>query len=302
VELRHLRYFTAVAAHGSFNRAAQLLHLTQPALSRQVKDLEDEIGVPLLVRGTNAVKLTAVGEAFYEDARDVLARADHAIQRARGAKGKAVVRVGYLAAAVYELMANALDDFRELAPQVSVELIDLLPAEMSAAAQEEKVDMLMLPDGDVHLVPGFEWSELLRISPVLVMPEAHPLAKLKKIPPARLQGVALIGLGKESYPGYAASMRTNLRAFGVTPRFVALIDDGLPSLFTALQVNRAATILGDAVENTLPRNLVMRPFSPALPRWPLMIGLPETKPNAHAVRFVKILRETADRLKKPKRR
>ncbi len=65
MELRHLRYFVAVAAHGSFNRAAKILHLTQPALSRQVKDLEDELGVPLLVRGQNAVKLTEAGDLFY---------------------------------------------------------------------------------------------------------------------------------------------------------------------------------------------------------------------------------------------
>src|SRR5215211_1056028 len=74
VELRHLRYFAAVAAHGSFNRAANNLHLTQPALSRQVKDLEEELGVALFVRGKNAVKLTAAGELFYEEARDLLAR------------------------------------------------------------------------------------------------------------------------------------------------------------------------------------------------------------------------------------
>ena len=78
MELRHLRYFAAVAAHGSFSRAAHNLHLTQPALSRQVKDLEDELGVPLLVRGTNAITLTEAGEIFYEEARDLLARADQA--------------------------------------------------------------------------------------------------------------------------------------------------------------------------------------------------------------------------------
>ena len=72
MELRHLRYFAAVAAHGSFNRAAQNLHLTQPALSRQVKDLEDELGVPLLVRGKNAVTLTDAGELFANTPRPLL--------------------------------------------------------------------------------------------------------------------------------------------------------------------------------------------------------------------------------------
>ena len=74
MELRHLRYFAAVAAHGSFSRAANQLHLTQPALSRQVKSLEDEIGVALIVRGQNTISLTSAGEAFYEEAKDILAR------------------------------------------------------------------------------------------------------------------------------------------------------------------------------------------------------------------------------------
>ena len=81
MELRHLRYFAAVAAHGSFSRAAIQLHLTQPALSRQVKSLEDEIGVALIVRGQNTISLTSAGEDFYEEAKDILARVDVAVRR-----------------------------------------------------------------------------------------------------------------------------------------------------------------------------------------------------------------------------
>ena len=66
MELRHLRYFAAVAAHGSFSRAANQLHLTQPALSRQVKSLEDEIGVALIVRGQNTISLTSAGEDLWD--------------------------------------------------------------------------------------------------------------------------------------------------------------------------------------------------------------------------------------------
>ena len=138
MELRHLRYFAAVAAHGSFNRAAQILHLTQPALSRQVKDLEEEIGVPLLVRGTNAITLTPTGESFYEDARDLIARADKAIQRARGERGGEVVRVGYLSATVTGIVPPALEKFQAANPRVRIELADLDPAEMKEAAAEEQ--------------------------------------------------------------------------------------------------------------------------------------------------------------------
>src|SRR5258708_5750509 len=127
MELRHLRYFAAVAAHGSFNRAAKILHLTQPALSRQVKDLEEEIGVPLLVRGQNTITLTSTGKSFYDDARDLIARADAAIQRARGERGGEVVRVGYLPAVVAGILSPAMEKFQAAKPRVRIELADLAP-------------------------------------------------------------------------------------------------------------------------------------------------------------------------------
>ena len=116
MELRHLRYFAAVAAHGSFNRAAKNLHLTQPALSRQVKDLEDELGVPLFVRGKNAVTLTAAGELFYEEARDLLARADQAIQRVRGEARSEMLRVGYAPSLTTGVMPRAIEKVQATAP------------------------------------------------------------------------------------------------------------------------------------------------------------------------------------------
>jgi LysR family hca operon transcriptional activator len=298
MELRHLRYFAAVAAHGSFNRASQILHLTQPALSRQVKDLEEEIGVPLLVRGTNSVTLTAIGESFYEDARDLLARADKAIQRARGERSTEIVRVGYMPTSGHGIMAIALKKFQAARPRVRVELSELVPAELRKAAQEGRVDVAMLPEGHTDLLPGFQWSELRPITLMLVIPTSHPLARLKKIAPTRLRDVPLIGLGKESFPGYTSHLRACLRPFGVIPRFVALIDDGLTSVLTALEASHAAAVLGDAVESALPPTMLMRPFSPALPMGRVMIGVPEDQPNLHAEEFAKLLREQTEHLRR----
>ena len=131
MELRHLRYFAAVAAHGSFSRAANNLHLTQPALSRQVKDLEDELGVPLLTRGTNAVTLTDAGELFYEEARDLLARADQAVQRVRGEGRNESLRVGYGPSLTSGIMPRAIEQFQTAVPRVRLELEDLTPREMA---------------------------------------------------------------------------------------------------------------------------------------------------------------------------
>jgi len=297
MELRHLRYFAAVAAHGSFNGAAQRLHLTQPALSRQVKDLEDELGVRLFERGKNAVRLTDAGEIFYEEARDLLSRADQAVQRVRGGFRNEVLRVGYAPSMVAGIMPRTLERFQATVPRVRIELADLSSREMNAMAREGRLDVLISPEATASELPGFQWTELRRISPVLVMPKTHPLAKLKRIAPTRLRDLALIGLARENYPDYVRAIRAMLKPFGVTPRFIALMNDGISTVFPALEANRAAAILADGVTNIMPRTLVSRPFSPALPEGSVKIGLPEVRPNKHALTLAKLLREEADRLK-----
>jgi DNA-binding transcriptional LysR family regulator len=299
MELRHLRYFTAVAAHGSFNRAASTLHLTQPALSRQVKDLEEELGVRLLVRGPNAVTLTDVGELFYEDARDILARADQAARRARGESRSEVLRVGYAPSATAGILPGALEKFQSIAPRVRIELSDLSSREMNEQARNGLLDLLVTPDAGVAEMHEFQWSELRRISPVLVVPEAHPLAKMKKISPARLRDLPLIGLARENYPDYVPAVRSMLRPFGVNPRFVAMINDGLSALFPALEANRAAAILPDGAVAMMPRTLVARSFSPALPDVSVKVGVPAARANPHAATFARLLREEANRSKEP---
>jgi LysR family hca operon transcriptional activator len=296
MELRHLRYFAAVAAHGSFNQAAQKLHLTQPALSRQVKDLEGELGVPLLKRGKNAVTLTDAGEVFYEEARDLLSRADQAVQRVRGECRNEVLRVGYAPSMVTGIMPRTLEGFQAAAPRVRIELADLSSREMNELAREGRLDLLITPEATADL-PGFQWTELRRVSPVLVMPETHPLAKLKKIAPARLRDLPLIGLARENYPDYVRAIRGMLKPFGITPRFIALINDGVSTMFPALEANHAAAILADGVASIMPRTLVTRPFSPALPATSVKVGLPGVHANPHAVRFAQLLQEEVARLK-----
>ncbi len=296
MELRHLRYFAAVAAHGSFNRAAATLHLTQPALSRQVKDLEDELGVRLLVRGTNAVTLTGAGEVFYEEARDLLARADKAMQRVRGECRNEVLRVGYAPSLSAGILPGALEKFQAATPGVRIELADLSSREMHELANAGRLDLLIAPEPSTLDVPGFQWSELRRLSPVLVMPESHPLAKLKKIAPGRLRDLPLIGLGRENFPDYVRYARALLKPYGITPRFVALENDGVTTLFATLEANHAAAILAEGIETIMPRTLVTRPFSPALTAISVKLGLPAVRPNLHAETFARLLREEVARV------
>lgn len=295
MELRHLRYFAAVAAHGSFSRAANNLHLTQPALSRQVKDLEDELGVSLLTRGKNSVSLTAPGELFYEEARDLLARADQAVQRVRGEVSGETLRVGYAPSLTAGIMPRALDRFQNETPRVRLELSDLSPREMTDRASEGLLDLVITAKGTESALPEFQWSELRRLSTVLVMPLSHPLTKLKRIPPARLRDLPLIGLNREHFPEYLPRLRTILKPFGVVPRLEAQTADGISTLFAAVEAHTLATILTDAIGCMLPRSLVMKYFSPALGAVHVVMGLPSVRPNAHAETFVRLLREEAGR-------
>lgn len=297
MELRHLRYFTAVAAHGSFSRAANNLHLTQPALSRQVKDLEDELGVPLLVRGTNAVTLTEAGEIFYEEARDLLARADQAVQRVRGEARNEVLRVGYGPSLTTGIMPKALERFQAAVPRVRIELEDLAPREIADKVKDGLLDLVIAPSSIEAIVPGFQWTEIRRMALVLVMAPDHPLAKLAKVPPKRLKGLPLHGLGRVNYPEYVGWMRTVLKPFDVTPDFRVLVNDGVTTMFAGLEATKGATILTDGVAGVLPRTLEMRPFSPALPDVVILAGVPVDRPNAQAETFIRLLREEAAKLK-----
>lgn len=297
MELRHLRYFAAVAAHGSFSRAANNLHLTQPALSRQVKDLEEELGVPLFVRGTNSVTLTEAGEIFYEEARDLLARADQAIQRVRGEAKSEVLRVGYGPSLTSGIMPKALERFQAAVPRVRIELEDLAPKELADKVGAGLLDLVIAPASIETLIRGFQWQEIRRMSLVFVAGGGHPLAKLTKIPPKRLKGLPLHGLGRVNFPEYVSWMRAVLKPFGVTPDFTVLVNDGVMTMFAGLEACNGATILTDGVANVLPRSLVMRPFSPALPDVVILAGMPEDRPSPHAETFARLLREEADRLK-----
>jgi DNA-binding transcriptional LysR family regulator len=299
MELRHLRYFVAVAAHGSFNRAAELLHLTQPPLSRQVRDLEEELGVDLLVRGKNAVKLTEAGELFYEEAREVLARAEEAVSRVRGGKTNEVLRVGYAPSMTVGIMSAVLEKFQAATRHVRIELADLSSREINNLASAGRLDLVISPGISVaDRIAGFQWTELRRLQPVLIMSKAHPLGKLKRIPVGRLRGLPLVGLAKGNYPEYVQSVRVLLKPHGVSPRFVSLVNDGASTLFAELDAWRAAAILTEGTIGIMPRNLVARHFSPSLPGLPVLIGLPILRPNRHAETFARMLTDEARRFAK----
>jgi LysR family hca operon transcriptional activator len=288
MELRHLRYFVAVAAQGSFNRAAERLHLTQPTLSRQVQDLEEELGVVLVTRRANSVMLTAAGESFHEEARDILAQVDQAVKRVRGGDKYEALRIGYIPSLTGGAMPRAIGRFHAAAPRVRLELSDLSPREMIGLAFAGQLDLVVTLDATADFA-AFSWTELHRVPPALVMSRSHPLAKLKKVPPGRLHDVTLHYLNHHNYPEYAPLVRAMLKPFGIKPRVSPDNAEGLIPLFAALEGGDGAAILPEGVDRMIPQSLVTRPFSP--PPRPFVGKMGMRKSNPHAEIFARLLVE-----------
>src|ERR1041385_7472199 len=146
MELRHLRYFIDVAEEQNVTRAAARLHVSQPPLSRQIRDLEDELGIALFEHRAKAVRLTEAGRVFLTEARAVLQRADDAVQMAKAVAGgkRGEIHVGYAPSLAVELLPRALKYFQESSPDVHVQLQDLSTREMLRGLNEGKLHAALL--------------------------------------------------------------------------------------------------------------------------------------------------------------
>ena len=144
MELRHLRYFVAVAEQENVSRAALKLHVSQPGISRQIHDLEEEIGFPLFERSAKALKLTEAGKTFLEEARAVLQRADDAVKNARAvAAGSSEIHVGYAPSLTIQILPRALRAFQAKFPKARVSLHDLSTEEMLTELRSGKLQVAL---------------------------------------------------------------------------------------------------------------------------------------------------------------
>jgi len=176
MELRHLRYFIAVAEELSFTRAAQKIRLAQPSLTRQIRNLEEEIGVRLINRSHNQVALTEEGKRFLFDAKKVLAMCTESIVAVRlMSQGESKqLNIGYVANLHYSLLPATLGAFRKLYPTVALNLFDMTRSEQYLAIESHKIDL-----GFVGLPPNLSDHNLLSESVahdtiVVAVPAGHP--------------------------------------------------------------------------------------------------------------------------------
>jgi DNA-binding transcriptional LysR family regulator len=201
VELRHLRYFLAVAEELHFSRAAERLQIAQPALSQQIRKLEVEIGVALFHRTKRLVELTAAGQAMVRPARQALAEASAAVEAAqRAARGETGhLRVGFIESAAMTFVPQAVRRFSAKHPDVGLSLSELAVDAQVEGLRSGRLDVaiLRLP----AQTDGLELASIADEGLVVVTPDSHPLAGRKRVSPAAIAGEPLILLARQMVPG-----------------------------------------------------------------------------------------------------
>jgi DNA-binding transcriptional LysR family regulator len=205
VELRHLRYFVGVANELSFTRAAQKLRVAQPALSRQIRQLEDEVGVELLVRDRRNVRLTEAGAAFLAEARAILERGAEAIRIAQstGRAAQCPLNIGYVWGLFHSVVPNVVRQFRARFPEVPVNLFDLSATEQAAALREGRLDAGFVGFAEEAETAGLAKRKVGSCEFVAAVPKSHPAARLRKVELEALANEMFFVISSDSFPGAA---------------------------------------------------------------------------------------------------
>ncbi|MDR0532334.1 MAG: LysR family transcriptional regulator [Verrucomicrobiales bacterium] len=272
MELRHLRYFVAVAEELNITRAAARLHVSQPPLSRQIRDLECELGVDLIEHGAKPVRLTEAGKIFFTEAQAVLNRAAEAIKAARvvAKGGGGEIHVGYAPSLTVELLPKILRLFQEQAPQVQVRLHDLSSEEMLKGLGNGKLDVALMIRFGAKSRKGLVFEELQRYALCAALPLTHPQAMAKKIEIRQLLRERLIGYTRQDYPEYHQMLDQLFAPYGPTPP-IAEEHDGVASLITSVEAGRGLALAPQSFACLAGPRLRIVPLSPAPSK--LVVGI-----------------------------
>ncbi|WP_044564504.1 LysR family transcriptional regulator [Azospirillum sp. B4] len=291
MELRHLRYFVAVAEEGGLLSAAQRrLHTSQPSLSRQIRDLEAEVGVTLLERQARGVTLTPAGRVFLDHARLALLQVEAATDAARrmAQPERPALTLGFMVGLEVTWLPHLLRIIREEAPDVEITLSSLSSPELAVALMRGRLDVAFLRP-EVQSV-GLSFKLLAKEPVIVVLPAGHRLASRKKIEPRELAGETYVSSARTS-PVLQSVIQDYATKVGITLK-AKYEGENISSAMSLVASTGGVTLVPLYAQNMLTPNVVARALEGTPPTVDLTLGYNQANPS----RLLRQLLSRADEL------
>lgn len=291
MELRHLRYFVAVGEELHFGRAATKLLIVQPSLSQQIRQLENELGFPLLYRTKRSVELTDAGKVFLSEAKRVLAQVQEAkrtAQRAyRGEVGRLVI--GYISSSTYDVLPMMLRVYRERFPDVEVALRELTTREQIRALEEDviQVGLLRLPIS----VPMLQVEVVRREPIVCVLPEGHPLATRQRIAVSLLANEPFVLQLSQRGAGYYVQLMNLCLAAGFSPNVIQEVTE-IHTIVSLVAAGMGVSLVPHSAHNLRSQGVVYRELEGTATLTEMAVAWPRISRSAIVQNFLTVARET----------
>jgi LysR family transcriptional regulator, benzoate and cis,cis-muconate-responsive activator of ben and cat genes len=218
MEMRHLKYFTAAAEELNISKASRRLHISQPAISRLVRDLEEELGTTLFIRERFGLTLTTTGEKFLIYARRILEMSDEAVRVVRSlSDASPIITIGFMASTASSFLGAAINSFSKDNPGVWIRFKELSPGDQVDLLRKRQLDIALLGNSCGTVQEEFATKILFETEMRAIVPSSHPLAKRKSISLKELANDTFIGFNEESYPGRNHTIITACSVAGFKP-------------------------------------------------------------------------------------
>jgi LysR family transcriptional regulator, hca operon transcriptional activator len=293
MELRHLRYFIAVAEEGGLTVAAERrLHTAQPSLSRQIRDLEYEVGAQLLVRSARGVELTQSGRAFLDHARLALVQIEAAVEAARrvAKPAKPTFALGFLTGQEMDWLPEAMRILRDELPNINVSVSSQYSPDLAQGLLRGKLDLaFMRPEAQM---PDLEYRVIVKEQLIVAIPSDHRLASQDTIALQNIAGETFISMSNTA-PALRAVIEEYLERTGVDLKPAHRVDN-LAMAMSLIASTRGVALLPTYAKNFLPWAVTSRPLAGEAPTIDLVIGYNKTNTSP----ILKLFLSRLDQLKK----
>jgi DNA-binding transcriptional LysR family regulator len=262
MELRHLRYFVGVADGLSFTKAAQKLRVAQPALSRQIRQLEEEVGVTLFERSRRSVRLTDAGQVFLAEARSVLARSEQAVRAVQATNqiGRGSLNIGYVWGLFHTLVPAAVTRFRQAFPNVAVNLFDLTATQQVAALTEGRLDAGFVGFAQEVDAAGLAKQKVGACALIAALPKGHRAARKSTVTLSTLAQEFFFVISEQNYPGASQCVMAACSQAGFRPKILQSAERG-HTILSLVAGNCGVALLPEPLRALPHPGVVFRPLT-----------------------------------------